>query len=92
MLTITHDDGISLFQGGTEIGSPVSGPTSQTTDEITVTSTGDTILRYSRQNGTPSILEVSSSAPAPEPGSFVLFGTALGGLGLAFRRRAKGTL
>ena len=83
VLTITHDDGISVFQGATEIGSPASGPTAQTTDTIDVTSSGDTILRYSRQNGTPSILEDS----VPEPGSLALLGAGLLGLVMAVRVR-----
>ena len=83
LLTITHDDGISLFQGATEIGRPTSGPTTQIADTIDVTSAGDTMLRYSRQNGTPSILEVA----VPEPGSFALLAAGLLGLVMAVRSR-----
>ncbi len=87
VLTITHDDGISVFQGATQIGSTVVGPTTVTTDVVTLTATADTVLWYSRQNGTPSILQVTTSVP--EPVSLSLFGIALAGIGLCRARRNR---
>lgn len=88
ILTIRHDDGISIFQGNTQIGTSVSGPTPVTTDTIDLTSTGDTILRYARENGTPSILNVNTSASVtPEPSSFALLGTGLLGFAGVLRKR-----
>ncbi len=84
VLTITHDDGIALFQGATRIGNTVSGATSAVTDVVDVTKAGDTVLRYARENGTPSILEVSE-APVPEPVSWGVLAIGLAGL-YALRR------
>jgi hypothetical protein len=87
VLTITHDDGASVFQNGKQIGPTVSGPTSVTTDVVTLTADADTVLWYSRQNGTPSILEVTTNVP--EPVSLSLFGVAIAGIGFCRSRRKR---
>jgi PEP-CTERM motif len=83
ILTVTHDDGISIFQGATQITPTVSGPTVQVTDQVQLTQAGDTLLYYSRQNGSPSVLQVA----VPEPMSIALLGVGLAGLGVIRRRQ-----
>jgi len=89
VLTITHDSGASLYQGSTRIGTTVDGPTAEVTDTVEIPTTGDTTLYYSRQNGTPAILDVGVGVDVPEPSSLPLLGAGLAGLGM-LRRRMRG--
>lgn len=88
VLDITHDDGVSVYQGGfesgTREGNTVSGQTVKTEDFVTLTGTSDTWLYYSRQNGTPSILEVA----IPEPMTISLLGAGVASLAFLRRRRS----
>jgi PEP-CTERM motif len=92
-ITVTHDDGASIWQGSTRVGSMVAGPTSKVTDSVTLTTTADTTLYYARENGTPSILEVTYNGGSrnpplvPEPTSLALFATGLATLFVVTRRR-----
>ena len=84
ILTISHDDGVSVYQGGVRQGTTTSGPTSEVTETVTLGAGGPTTLYFGRQNGAPSVLEVS----IPEPASLALLGAGL--LGLGFVRRRNG--
>lgn len=84
ILTITHDDGVSVFQGGNRLGSTTAGPTSEITESVLIATTGDTLLYFGRQNGAPSVLTVA----VPEPASIAIFGAGLLGLAALRRRRS----
>ncbi|RYE57534.1 MAG: PEP-CTERM sorting domain-containing protein, partial [Hyphomicrobiales bacterium] len=91
VITITHDDGAAFFQGASQIGNTVTGPTGQSTTTFTVGTTGNTILRYSRQNGTPSILVVDAVSPVPEPATWAMMMLGFGAMGAVIRRRKTTT-
>jgi hypothetical protein len=82
VLTVTHDDGASVYQNGLSLGQTISGETTQVTDTVRLGGSADTMLYYSRQNGSPSILQVS----VPEPSSIVLLLAGLVGIILVRHR------
>ncbi len=85
VLTVTHDDGFSVFNNQTAYNTAYAGPTTQVTDTVVIGSSINAVLYYARENGAPSVLQVS----VPEPMSLSLFGAGLLALGAVLRRRGR---
>ncbi len=89
--TVSHDDGVSLFDITTNSGNLIPGNSAPTALDVTTLPTliaGDNYeLWYVEANGAPSVLTLNLTS-VPEPGALGVLGLGLVGLGFFVRRRA----
>ncbi|MBU3078057.1 PEPxxWA-CTERM sorting domain-containing protein [Sphingomonas sp. XMGL2] len=94
--SITHDDGISLFDITTSSGNLISGnegPTVAATTMLPTLEAGHIYqLWYIAANGAPSILRFDDGTPAvPEPATWAMLVLGFGVIGVTARRRRAGS-
>lgn len=91
-LTITHDDGVSVYVNGstTALAGFTAGPTSAITESIVLpTGTTSYVIAYGRENGSPSVLQLSLSGAVPEPATWAMMVLGFGIVGYSMRRRPR---
>ncbi len=85
--SVTHDDGIAVYDDNAYLGGLV-GPTTVKTTAVNNFTGGKFSILYVATNSDPSVLKVDADlAPVPLPAAFPLLALGLGGLGLMRARR-----
>lgn len=91
-LSITHDDGVSLYANGIRLAGLTAGPTSAVTENVRLPDGTKTYtLVYGRENGSPSILNVAA-VPEPATWAMMLVGFGMMGASMRYRRRSTTTV
>jgi PEP-CTERM motif-containing protein len=93
LLTINHDDGVSLFLAGTEnltnsnnlLPLSASSPTTASISTVFI-QPGVYDLWYAEVNGLPAVLQASA---VPEPSTWAMMLLGFAGLGFAFRQSRR---
>ena len=84
--TVLHDDGASLYSGGSNfLPSADAAPTQVETSNLTGPVPGGWTLWYVEANNLPA--KLTMDVTVPEPASLAMLGVGLAGLGLVRRRR-----
>lgn len=85
--TVTHDDGIAVFNDGAFLGG-LKGPNTKKVTQVDGFNRGAFSILYVATNNNPSILNVDANvAPVPLPAALPLLAAGLAGLGLMRLRR-----
>ena len=87
--SITHDDGMSIYNSAGTCVVCRPNPTIAETTTFSNLAAGTYHLYYVEANGAPSQLTFNSITEAPEPGALALFGAGLLGCALFIGRRRR---
>jgi hypothetical protein len=90
--TITHDDGVTLYNTFGNAGSLLAssaGPTSSISTSFANLNSSNWGLVYVAANDLPEVLAMDVSSRVPEPATLGIIGLGLGLIGTASQRRKK---